>query len=164
MKAETQAVLLEKMMQNKKVHPEFELTLPLFNVKKSTLKRLSTGDVFLLALDTLELRVIHNDSTHKVSRYAKLIYVENNGKEEFEIASIHDMDFIPLEKSKYEEVKCVFSKIEVHQFEVGSRLTLKDNLFDTVEVFNVNSDITAEGKLIEVDSEIAIEITKVYDV
>jgi len=100
---------------------------------------------------------------HKVSRYAKLIFVENNCRQELEIASIHDMALNPLENSKYEEVKCVFSKIDVHQFEVGSRLTLEDDLFESVEVFNVNSDITAEGKLIQVNGEIAMEITKVYN-
>jgi len=162
MKAETQAVLLEKMMQNQKVHPEFELTLPLFMVKKVRLKTLLVGDVFLVGLDTLELTLIHNDSIHNVSKYAELIFVENNCRQELEIISIHDKALHPLENSKYEEVKCVFSKIDVYQFEVGSRLKLEDMTFESVEVFNVNSDITAEGKLIVVHGKIAIEITKVY--
>jgi len=163
MKADTQAVLLEKMMQDKKVHPEFELTLPLFIVKKVMLKTLSVKDIFLLGLDTLELTLIHNDRIHNVSRYAKLIFVESNRRQELEITSIHDKVLHPLENAKYEEVKCVFCRIGVHQFEVGFTLSIEDMTFESVEIFNVNSDITAEGKLIVVHGKIAIEITKVHN-
>ena len=162
MKAETQAVLLERMMQNKKIHPEFELCFPLFLVEKKTLKRLSVGDVFLLGLDTLESILIEHKGIHNVSRYAKLAFIENNSRQEVEITSIKNMVLKPFNNSEYEEVKCVFSKIDVQLFDVGSRLRLEDELFESVEIFNINSDITAEGKLIEVNDEIAIEVTKVH--
>jgi flagellar motor switch/type III secretory pathway protein FliN len=55
MKAETQALHLEKMMQRHKLYPEYELALSPIQVKKNALKKLTSGDLFLLGMHRLEM-------------------------------------------------------------------------------------------------------------
>ena len=58
MKAETQANALATLVQKKKQYPEYELTLPLFKIKQSFVKKMQKDDVLLVGLNHLDLRLL----------------------------------------------------------------------------------------------------------
>ena len=61
MKAETQVVHLEKMMQKHHRYSEYELTMPLVEVKKSMLKNLAVDDVLLVGFEQLEMLLFQEE-------------------------------------------------------------------------------------------------------
>jgi len=158
MKAETQAVLLEKMMQKKKVQPVYELTLPLFSMKQSMLKKLTKGDILLLGLDSLEIIVLQNEKT-----YANVILLKNEKIQEIEIISTDNTCSYSTEDSKYEVVKCLFSTIGVESFDVGTKQDISNVRFEYVTLYTEKNVKRLEGKLVAVEGNIAIEVQKVYN-
>jgi len=157
MKAETQAVLLEKMMQKKKVQPVYELTLPLFSMKQSLLKKLTKGDILLLGLDSLEIIVLQNEKT-----YANVMLLKNEKIQEIEIISTDNTWSYFTENPKYEVLKCLLSTIGVESFDVGTKQDISNVRFEYVTLYTEKNVKRLEGKLVEVEGNIAIEVTKVY--
>jgi hypothetical protein len=157
MKGETQALLLEKMMQNKKVQPVYELILPLFMVKRSDIDILTKGDILLVGLRSFKIIIISNDNI-----YANVEVIKHEKMNELEIISMDKILFSPID-SKYEVFKCLFSTINIELFEVGTTQDISDINFKYVTLLGDNNQKKLEGKLVEVKGEIAIKITKVYD-
>jgi len=157
MKAETQAVLLKKMMQKKKVQPVHELTLPLFSIKQSLLKKLTKGDILLLGLESLEIIVLQNEKT-----YANVILLKNEKIQEIEIISTDNTLTYSIENPKYEVLKCLLSTIGVESFDVGTKQDISNVRFEYVTLYTEKNVKRLEGKLVEVEGNIAIEVTKVY--
>ncbi|MCF6244686.1 MAG: hypothetical protein L3J43_06585 [Sulfurovum sp.] len=158
MKAETQAVLLEKMMKNKKVHSAYELILPLFTVKSTDLKDLSIKDILLVGLDRMEISVLYN------GQCAKVKMTHTNDTLMLEIDSIGVCPSKSIENVKSEVVKCLFANITFDTFTLGEQCTIDKLVLDTFEIF-IHDDVKiAEGKLVEVMDKIAIEITRVMNV
>ena len=158
MKAETQANALASLVQKKKHYPEYELILPPFEVKRSNLKKLELGDVLLVGLDTLPLSLL---SGSYVCANVQLVHEE----------SIHKLKITNLEKDtlqqehtkKYETVKCSFGMLQSRKLEVGYKVGIAQLDLQKVSLFVKDKNI-AEGRLVKVDDEIAIEITKVNNV
>jgi len=155
MKAETQANSLASLVQKKKKYPEYELALPLFEVKQVRLKKLEVGDVLLVGLSQLDLimfteagicanaRVFRNKNTQKI----KITYL--------------DKDTLKREHTKkYEILKCSFGRLQSRKLEVGYTLSISKLNLQEVKLFVKGKNI-AEGTLVKVDDEIAIQITKV---
>jgi len=157
MKGETQAVLLEQMMQNKKVQTSYELILPLFMLSQSSISVLTKGDILLIGLDSLEMIIHANDNS-----YAKVEVIVNEKMQEIQIISMHERRASSTLNSKYKVLKCVLSTINIKSFEVGSTYAISNIDFEQVTLF-VDNYKTAEGKLVEVEGKVAIEIKKVYD-
>ncbi len=160
MKAKTQALLLEKMMQKHHSHHICEIALPDLIIKKSSLYQLSVGDILLTGLKSLEPILVHYRLSH-TPHYAKLLFLKNTSRRKVKITSIHPIQEKPLKDTKHEVLKSLFAHIEVNPFECGSMIELDDSLFDSVSLFNQNYDIKVEGKLMNAEGKIAIEITKV---
>jgi len=158
MKAETQAVLLEKMMQDQKVHPEYELSLPLFMLKRTVVNRLDKGDILLVGLDKLEFILIYNGN-----KYANVVLVKSENIEEIEIISMDEIISPSPINSKYEMLKCIFSTLAIEVIDVGIKANISKIGFEDITLITENNDKKLEGKLVEVEGEIAIEITKVYN-
>jgi hypothetical protein len=158
MRGETQALLLEKLMQNKKVHPEYELSLPFFKLKKTDFKRLSKADILLLGLDKIKLILVYSDL-----KYANVELIKDKNILELEVISIDKTLMLPSLKSKYEIVKSSLAILSIEQLDIGVRLDVSKIDFENVRLVVNGSNRQIEGKLVEVEGEIAIEIKKVYD-
>jgi len=157
MKSETQAIHLEKMMQRHKRHPEYELALPLFLIKYSTFKKLSIDDVFLLGLNALEFILIN-----KGEICAKAELLEYGNSQKIKIIYLEKDTLKQSHTKKYEEIKCLFSTLQIKKLELGCKISIEQLDLQEVKLF-VKDEYIADGTLVKVDDEIAIEIKKVYN-
>jgi len=155
MRGETQSLHLAKMMQRHKLYPEYELVLPLFLVKKNSLKKLAKGDVFLLGDDRLNLKLLKEDEL-----FANVEIDESENSRKIKIVNIQKYTETPNHSKKYEILKCSFDFLQSRSFEVGHKIDISSTDLGKVNLLIGNKKL-AEGKLVNVDEEIAIEITKV---
>lgn len=155
MKGETQSLHLQKMMKKHKVNPEYTLVLPLMAVKKKSLKKLERGDVLLLGLGKLELSLMKDDL------FCARVAVENSaGSLKLEITSLEKPDVNTSDSKKYETLLCSFGKLQSRKIEVGHKVEIATKEMETVELFSGEKKL-ATVSLVNVDSEIAIEIKEV---
>jgi hypothetical protein len=155
MRDETQSLHLAQMMQKHKVYPEYELVLPLLLVKKNSVKKLSKGDVLLLGDDRLNLKLLKDDET-----FGNVEIDESENSRRIKIVNIQNNTDISTNSKKYETVKCSFSFLQSRIFEVDHKIDISSLNLEKVNLLIDNKKI-AEGTLVNVDEEIAIEITKV---
>jgi len=155
MKGETQSVHLAKMMQKHKLYPEYELTLPFLLVKKNSLKKLSKGDVLLLGDTNLNLKLLK-----ECGAFGNIEIEESRNSRKIQIVNIKKETEILNHSKKYEIVKCSFDFLQSRSFEVGHKIDISSIDLGKVNLL-IGSEKLAEGKLVNVDKEIAIEITKV---
>jgi len=157
MKAETQANSLASLVQTKKKYPEYELALLPFEVKQSKLKKLELGDVLLVGLNQLELVLFD-----EVEICANVSIFRDKNIQRIKIEYLHNA--IKKEHTKkYEKIKCSFGKIQSRKLEVGYKVSILQLNLQEVKLF-VKDENIAEGTLVKVDDEIAIQVTKVNDV
>lgn len=155
MKGETQADALASLVQKKKQYPEYEVALPAFMVKHSALKKLVSGDVFLVGLSQLELS-LYTDS--KICADVKLFSDENIQK--LKITYLHKDTLQQEHTKKYEIIRCSFGMLQSRELEVGYKVGITQLNLEEVKLF-VNDKHIADGRLVEVDNEIAVKIIKV---
>ena len=155
MKGETQAVHLAKVMQKHKLYPEYELALPLVKVKKNSFKKLTQGDILLLGLDGLELILLLEEC---VCANAEINEAQNSFK--IKITNIVEKTDISNHSKKYEILKCSFGMLQSRKLEVGHKIDIAQLNLEDVTLFTEGRK-QAEGKLVKVDDEIAIQIIKV---
>ena len=155
MRGETQSVHLAKMMQKHKLYPEYELALPFLLVKKNSLKKLFKGDVLLLGDDHLNLKLLKEDGS-----FVNVEIEESKNSRKVKIVNIHKQTEIPNHSKKYEILKCSFDFLQSRNFEVGHKIDISSIDLGKVNLL-IGKKKLAEGKLVNVDEEIAIEITKV---
>jgi len=158
MKAETQANALASLVQKKKQYSEYELILPLFEVKQSNLEKLNVGDVLLMGLETFTLLLV---SGSDIYAYVKIVNEENMYK--LKIINLKKDTLKQEHTKKYEKVKCSFGMLQSRKLELGYKVSMNDIHLQKAKLFVKNKNI-AEAKLVVVDDEIAIEITKVNNV
>ncbi len=155
MKAETQAVHLEKMVQKHKLYPEYELALPLFAAKYSALKKLSEEDILLLGLSMLEFILIFKDNI-----CARAILNESQSSQKIKITSL-EKDILKQEDTKkYAYIKCLFTTLQVNKLEVDSKISIAQVDLYSVKLY-VQDKYIADGTLVAVDDEIAVKIKEV---
>jgi len=155
MRVETQATHLEQMMQ---MHPLFEcydLTLPPVKIKKGVLKKLERGDLVLLHMKIPKLQL------RKENRLKACVQLDCCGKHLL-VTKTED-EKISREyhkRKKYEILICCFDNLQ-------SRVLKKDMKIDAATVdfgyvtLYTDQKALAEGRLVWVNEEIAVEITKV---
>ena len=155
MRGETQSVRLAEMMQKHKLNPEYELVLPFLLVKKNSLKKLSKGDVLLLGEDHLNLKLLKEDGL-----FGNVEIEESENSRKIKIVDIQEHSELTSHSKKYETLKCSFAFLQSRSFEVGHKIDISSTNLEKVNLILENKKI-AEAKLVNVDEEISIEITKV---
>ena len=155
MKSETQAYHLAKMMLEQTRYPRYELTLPLVAVRKSKLKKLAVDDVLLLGLDVLEFVLMDGERS-----CAKLLLKQSGNMYELEIIDFTNRPVKQIDSKKYKTLKLSFGTVQSKVLDVGHRIDTTQ--LDLMKVTLVSEGKTiAEGSLVNVDEEIAIQIKKV---
>jgi hypothetical protein len=155
MKGETQAVHLSKMMKRQKHYPEYELVLSFVQIKRSKLKKLSQNDLILLGLEKLEIFLI---SKEKICATASIRQEKNSTK--IEIINSEEYAIHTNDSKKYEVIKCSFGTVQSRTIEVGHKIDISSLRLDKVSLI-IENETLAKASLVNVDDEIAIEITKV---
>ena len=155
MKAETQALHLEKMMQKHKLYPEYELALSPIQVKKNSLKKLSKGDVLLLGLDSLKMILLEEG---EICANVVINETENNSK--IKIIQLNRSMIKQSDCKKYETVKISLGMIQSRKMEVGHNIGVASLSLQEVTLTVEDKNI-AKGSLVNVDEEIAVQIDEV---
>jgi hypothetical protein len=155
MKHETQALHLAKMMQKHTLYPTYELTLPLVTVRSNKLKKLSVDDVLLIGVDRLEFLLMDEDTICANTRLKPM-----GNAHGAEIVYLTEDTIKQSDSKKYKTLKISFGTVQSKALEIGSTIDITH--VDLEKVRLVSDDKTiAEGSLVNVDEEIAIQIKKV---
>jgi hypothetical protein len=85
---------------------------------------------------------------------------ESRNSRKIKIVNIQKQTELPSHSKKYETLKCSFDFLQSRSFEVGHKIDISSIDLGKVNLF-IGKKKLAEGKLVNVDEEIAIEITKV---
>ena len=155
MRGETQSVHLAKVMQKHKLYPEYELVLPFLLVKKNSLKKLSKGNILLLGDVSLNLNLLKEDEF-----FGNVEIEESKNSRKIKIINIEKQTELSNHSKKYETLKCSFVFLQSRSFEVGHKIDISSIDLGKVNLL-IGSEKLAEGKLVNVDEEVAVEITKV---
>ena len=155
MKGETQALHLEKMMQNHKLYPEYELALSLIQVKKNALKKLTSGDLFLLGMHRLEMILLEEGEI-----CANVVLNESGNSSKVKIIQLTKSTIAQTNSKKYEIVKFSFGMIQIRTREVGHQIETAQLNLKEILVY-VDGKNIAKGSLVNVDEEIAVQIDEV---
>jgi len=156
MKRENQALRLAKMMQNHTRHPMYELALPLVMVRSNKLKKLSVDDVLLVGFDALEFVLIDEDTI-----CANMVLKQTGNMYGTKIVYLAKDAIRENESAKYKTLKLSFGTVQSKVLEVGRTIDVTHIDLEKVTLVLEGKNI-AEGSLINVDQEIAIQIKKVY--
>jgi hypothetical protein len=155
MKSETQAYHLAKMMLEQTRCPRYELTLPLVALHNKKLKKLAVDDVLLLGFDVLEFVLMDGERS-----CAKLLLTQSEDKHELETTGFPNEPVKQLDSKKYKTLKLSFGTVQSKVLDVGHRIDIAQ--LDLTKVTLVLEGKTiADGFLVTVDEEIAIQIKKV---
>ena len=155
MRGETQALNLEKMMQKHKLYPEYELAFPPIQVKKNALKKLTSGDLFLLGMHRLEMILLEEGNIS-----ANVVLNESGNGSKIKIIKLNGSTTEQTNSKKYEVVEFSFGIIQSRTLEVGHQIeTAQLNLQEVL--LHVNGKNIAKGSLVNVDEEIAVQIDEV---
>ncbi len=155
MKAETQALHLEKMMQKHKLFPEYELALSPIQVKKKDLKKLTSGDLFLLGMHRLDMILLEEGSIS-----ANVVLNESGNSSKIKIIQLKKSTTLQTNSKKYEVVELSFGMIQSRTLEVGHQIETAQLNLEEVSL-HVNGKNIAKGSLVNVDEEIAVQIDEV---
>ncbi|TET88774.1 MAG: hypothetical protein E3J96_02605 [Sulfurovum sp.] len=155
MKGETQAVHLEKMMQKHKLYPEYELALSPILVKKNALKKLASGDLFLLGLPSLEMILLEEGNIS-----ANVVLNESGNSSKVKIIHRNKSTMKQTDSKKYQIVKFSFGVLQSRKLEVGHKIEIAQLNLHEVKLL-VDGKNIAKGSLVNVDEEIAVQIDEV---
>ena len=155
MKAETQALHLEKMMQKHKLYPEYELALSPIQVKRSALKKLTSGDLFLLGMHRLDMILLEEGEI-----CANVVLNESGSISKIKIIKLNESTTKQTNSKKYEVVEFLFGVIQSRTLEVGHQIETAQLNLQEVSVY-VDGKNIAKGSLVNVDEEIAVQIDEV---
>ncbi len=155
MGGETQALHLEKMMQKHKLYPEYELALVPIQVKKNALKKLVSGDLFLLGLDNLEMILLEEENIS-----AKVLLNKSGESSKIKITHLYIDPLKQANSKKYQTVKFSFGMLQSRTLEAGHQIETAQLDLKTVSLY-VDGENIAKGSLVNVDEEIAVQINEV---
>ena len=155
MKHETQALHLAKMMQKYTCYPTYELTLPLVTVRSNKLKKLSVDDVLLIGCDRLEFLLLDGDTICANTRLKPM-----GNAHGAEILYLTEGTIKQSDSKKYEIIKISFGTVQSKALELGSTIDITHVDLEKVSLVSDGKTI-ADGSLVNVDDEIAIQIKKV---
>lgn len=152
MKRETQALHLARIMQRHMHTPSYEVVLPLVRGQSKKLKKLSVDDVLLTGFDKLEFLLIDGDVI-----CANMQLKQMGDASEIAISKLTKETLEQYDSKKYETLKISFGSVQCKALELGQTIDITH--IDLEKVALVLKDKTiAEGSLVTVDEEIAIQI------
>ena len=155
MKHETQALHLARMMQKHVSYPTYELTLPLVKIQSNKLKKLNENDLLLTGIDRLELLLMNGNTIYATMRLRPM-----KNMHRAEIIHLAEDTIKQSDSKKYKVLKISFGTVQSKALEIGSRIDITHVDLDKVTLVSEDKMI-AEGSLVNVDEEIAIQIKKV---
>ena len=155
MRSETQALHLVRVMQNHIQNPSYELALSPVMVPKKKLKQLSVNDLLLSGFETLELILIDGDT---ICANIALQKIDNLYKTE--IIDLRQDSIEQSDSKKYKTIKISFGTVQSKVLEAGKMIDISQIDLESVKLVQRNKTI-AEGSLVIVDGEIAIQIERV---
>jgi len=155
-KTQLQSHSIKNIMEKHSIHPEYDLAMPLFYIKKKSLKKLNIDDVFLLGLNRLDLLLIRDERI-----YAKVVLESVAQTVKLNIIDIEMSDKESYNNSKYECIVCSFGKLQCRKLEVGHKVELFGFNALEIELYIGNKNFS-KASLVKVDNEIAIKIIEVY--
>jgi len=158
MKAENQALRLEKLMQMHQRYPEYELCFPPISVKKSALKKLAVNDVFLLGLEHMEMLLLS-----KRNGCAKVVLSSYDKSMTIKIIEHHKNTENPTNSKKYKDIKISLGTLHSRVLEIGHKIETMQMDAEEVLLY-AEEKLIAKGRLVMVDNEIAVEIKEVRKV
>ena len=153
MKAETQADRLERLMHSRQLHPVYRLTLPPFEVKKSALGKLKAGQLFLVGLDQLELVLLDENGSG-----GKVLF-EDATRGRIKITELNDT-LLHESSKKHQRILVVLAEVQSRKMEVGHIIETTGMRFEQLPIV-ADGKTVAQGSLVKVDKEIAVQIDKV---
>jgi len=153
MNGETQANRLAQLMQKKGSLPSYTLALPSVSVRSSSLKKLESGDILLLGLNSLECVLIDSDKV-----CASLVLTKQNNRHGMQIIEIEPIK--TNDSKKYENIKLIFGNVQSRTLTVGHMIDIAQICLDKVTLVSQEKKI-ATASLINVEGEIAVKIDKV---
>jgi hypothetical protein len=154
MRGDTQANRLEVMMQKHHFYPEYTLSLPPFEMKKSALKALKKGDILLLGLDRLTLVLLDIKGV-----CAEVMIEDHNSIDRLKIIALCKDPAEHVSK-KYQLVTVSFGEIQSRKLEVGHVIGTMDLNFDDLSIV-VEQKKIAQGSLVNVENKIALQINEI---
>ncbi|MBT8349606.1 MAG: hypothetical protein HKP62_09265 [Sulfurovum sp.] len=155
MKHETQALHLSKMMQKHTRYPTYELTLPLVMVRSNKLKKLSINEILLIRIDRLECLLVDGDTICANTRLKPI-----GNAHGAEIIYLTEDTIKQSDSKKYKTLYITFGTVQSKVLEIGNTIDITHIDLNTVTLVLEGKTI-AEGSLVNVDEEIAIQIKKV---
>jgi len=155
MKAENQALHLERLMQKHQVHPEYELCLPPVAVRKNLLKKLSRGDVILLGMEEMEIVLVSEGSI-----CANAILISYGESMTVQIAEPVQEAVNSLDSKKYKKLFVSLGSVRSRMVEAGHKIETASMDPDDISLI-VGQKKIATARLVIVDDEIAVEIKEV---
>jgi len=155
MKHETQALHLAKMMQEHLPDKRYDLTLPLVTVRSNKLKSLSLNDILLTGFDRLELLLMVGN---RICATMRLRFMQDTHRAE--IVDIFEESIKQVDGKKYKILKISFGTVQSKALKIGSTIDITGIDLEQVTLLSEGKPI-AEGSLVNVDEEIAIQIKKV---
>lgn len=155
MKHETQAHHLARIMQKHISYPTYELTLPLVKVRNNKLKKLNENDLLLTEIDSLELSLMNGNTIYATMRLRTM-----KNAHRAEIVHLAEDTIEQSDSKKYKILKISFGTVQSKALEIGSTIDITHLDLEKVTLVSEGKMI-AEGSLVNVDEEIAIQIKKV---
>lgn len=156
MEDNNQALRLAQMMLKKvKTYQSYELALPLVEVGRSKLKKLSVDDVLLLGLDELSFVLIENEKI-----CAHLTFIMRDEYVDLEVLNTAIYPIQGINSKKYQTVIISFGKLQSRKPYVGHKIDISYRSLQEVELV-VEGNKYASGTLVNVNGELAVKIDKV---
>jgi len=158
MKADNQALRLERLMQKHQVYPEYELCLPSVILKKSLLKKLSKGDVLLLGMQRMEMMLVSEKNGN-----AKAVLASYDKSMTVQIVEPEKHIVNTVDSKKYKEVEILLGILRSRVLEAGHKVETTQVDMDDISLY-VEKKKIATARLVIVDDEIAVQIKEVKKV
>jgi len=155
MKRETQAQRLAEMVQNQIQYPAYKLAFPLLEVRRSKLKKLSVDDVLLTGFDRFEFVLIDGKSV-----CARTVFGYAGNIPKIEITDLSEDTIEDSGNKKYSILECSFGTVKSKVLELKHAIDITHIDLEQVSLSSEGKAI-AQGILVNVDEEIAIQIKKV---
>ena len=155
MNSETQAMRLARLVQRHIQSPKYELVLPSVMIQSKKLKKLSSGDLILTGFDRLDLLLMDGEKICANAQLKKRDMVYST-----EIVKLPKDTEKQSDSKKYKNLKISFGKVQSKVLEIGQRIDITHLDLERVTLVSKGKRV-AEGSLVSVDKEIAIEIKKV---
>ena len=155
MNSETQAIRLARLVQKHIQSPLYELVLPSVMIQSKKLKKLSRGDLLLTGFDRLDLLLMDGE---KICANAQL--KKSDKRYSTEIIDLPKDTEKQYDSKKYKNLMISFGKVQSKVLEPGQTIDITHLNLERVTLVLKGKKV-AEGSLVSVDKEIAIEIEKV---